>query len=55
MILDALEHSFGKVDAYLFGSRIDDTKHGDDIDLVLLQNSDAFFRDEIQQHAIKLH
>lgn len=35
MLLNAIEKSFGKVDVYLFGSRVDDTKRGGDIDLAL--------------------
>ena len=35
ILLDAVEKSFGKVDVYLFGSRVDDKKKGGDIDLAL--------------------
>ena len=35
MILHAAEESFGEVDVYLFGSRVDDEKRGGDIDLAI--------------------
>lgn len=35
ILLEAVEKSFGTVDVYLFGSRVDDTKKGGDIDLAL--------------------
>jgi len=31
----AIKHSFGNVDVYLFGSRVDDKKTGGDIDLAV--------------------
>jgi predicted nucleotidyltransferase len=34
----AVKNSFGDVDVYLFGSRVDDTKKGGDIDLAIDTN-----------------
>ena len=34
-IVAAVHHSFGNVDVYLFGSRVDDTKQGGDIDIAI--------------------
>lgn len=42
---EAIKESFGDVDAYLFGSRVDDTKRGGDIDIALdVKLSRAAFR-----------
>ena len=35
---DNIKKSFGNVDVYLFGSRVDDTKRGGDIDLAIDNN-----------------
>ena len=35
---DNIKKSFGNVDVYLFGSRVDDTKRGGDIDLAIDSN-----------------
>ncbi len=35
LVIEALEASFGQTKAYLFGSRVDDTQHGGDIDIAL--------------------
>ena len=35
IILKSIENSFGNVDTYLFGSRVDDTKIGGDIDIAI--------------------
>lgn len=34
-IKTSIDESFGEVDVYLFGSRVDDTKKGGDIDLAI--------------------
>lgn len=34
-IKSAVKNSFGNVDIYLFGSRVDDTKKGGDIDIAI--------------------
>jgi len=34
-IITAVEECFGDVDIYLFGSRVDDTKKGGDIDIAI--------------------
>ena len=34
-INDAVQKSFGNVNVYLFGSRVDDTKKGGDIDIAI--------------------
>lgn len=43
--------SFGKIDIYLFGSRVDDTKKGGDIDIALDINIP---RDEFRKKRSKL-
>jgi predicted nucleotidyltransferase len=35
ILRSSIKHSFGDVDLYLFGSRVDDTKRGGDIDLAV--------------------
>ncbi len=35
ILLEAIRKSFGEVDVYLFGSRLNDSKSGGDIDLAL--------------------
>ena len=35
IILKSIKNSFGDVDTYLFGSRVDDTKRGGDIDIAI--------------------
>ncbi|MEA3330086.1 MAG: nucleotidyltransferase domain-containing protein [Campylobacterota bacterium] len=35
LIKKSLKSSFGEVDVYLFGSRVDDTKRGGDIDIAI--------------------
>lgn len=35
VILKSINDSFGDMDCYLFGSRVDDTKRGGDIDLAI--------------------
>ena len=37
-INDAVQKSFGNVNVYLFGSRVDDTKKGGDIDIAIDSN-----------------
>lgn len=37
-IKNAIDNSFGKVDTYLFGSRVDDQKKGGDIDIAIDAN-----------------
>jgi len=34
-IKNSIHTSFGEIDIYLFGSRVDDTKHGGDIDIAI--------------------
>ena len=36
IIVNTIEHIFGKVKVYLFGSRLDDHKKGGDIDLFIV-------------------
>ncbi len=38
IIEDNIKKSFGNVDVYLFGSRVDDSKRGGDIDLAIDSN-----------------
>ena len=38
IINDAVEKSFGDVNVYLFGSRVDDSKKGGDIDIAIDSN-----------------
>ena len=38
LIEEAIKKSFGNVDVYLFGSRVDDNKRGGDIDLAIDNN-----------------
>ena len=38
IIKDNIKKSFGDVDVYLFGSRVDDNKRGGDIDLAIDNN-----------------
>ena len=38
IIQDNIKKSFGDVDIYLFGSRVDDSKRGGDIDLAIDNN-----------------
>jgi len=35
LLLEALQESFGPAKVYLFGSRVDDTRRGGDIDIAL--------------------
>ena len=48
-ILKAIKDSFGDVEVYLFGSRVDDTKKGGDIDIAIKADikKDEFKRKKI--------
>ena len=46
----AIKKSFGDVEVYLFGSRLDDNKRGGDIDLAIKSN---FLKEEFQKRKIK--
>jgi len=50
IIKKALSDSFGPVDVYLFGSRVDDSKKGGDIDLAIDTNisKEGFKKKKIQ-------
>lgn len=37
-LLDAITHVFGDVEVYLFGSRVDDTRKGGDIDIAIVSD-----------------
>ena len=40
IILNAIKDNFGDVEVYLFGSRVDDTKRGGDIDIAIKVDMD---------------
>ncbi|WP_320034557.1 nucleotidyltransferase domain-containing protein [Halarcobacter sp.] len=50
-IKDAILNSFGDVNIYIFGSRVDDSKRGGDIDIAIDSN---FGREEFRKRKIKL-
>lgn len=50
-IKSAVEYSFGTVEVYLFGSRIDDSKKGGDIDIAI--KSESMSREEFRKHKVK--
>ena len=49
-IKKAVYKSFGEVEIYLFGSRIDDEKRGGDIDIAIKGN---FSKDEFKKRKVK--
>ena len=49
-IIKSIYNSFGNVDIYLFGSRVDDTKKGGDIDLAI---DTAMSKKEFKANKIK--
>lgn len=49
-IKEAVYLSFGEVDVYLFGSRVDDTKKGGDIDIAL---DVELSRDDFRKRKVK--
>lgn len=50
MIVEGIRSSFGDVDIYLFGSRVDDSKNGGDIDIALALDVD---KNEFRKKKIK--
>lgn len=50
-ITSAIRESFGNVDAFLFGRRLDDNKKGDDIDIAIKSNLSS---DEFKSRRIKV-
>ena len=46
ILQDSIKKSFGNVDIYLFGSRVDNSKRGGDIDLAIDSN---FSREEFRK------
>lgn len=49
-IKNALEYSFGDVEVYLFGSRVDDAKKGGDIDIAIQCD---LSREEFRKNKVK--
>jgi len=56
MIVNGIRSSFGDVDIYLFGSRLDESKKGGDIDIALAMEleRDEFIKKKIQFRAFLL-
>ena len=50
IILNAIKDNFGDVEVYIFGSRVDDTKRGGDIDIAIKAN---ISRDDFKRKKIK--
>ena len=50
IIIKSIQSSFGSVDIYLFGSRVDDSKKGGDIDLAI---DVTMPKEQFRQHKIQ--
>ena len=51
IIIDTIEKIFGTCDIYLFGSRLDESKKGGDIDLFIVAKGTDLFKKKIKAAA----